>query len=41
VTASFGVGVLVDGDDPRSLLERADHGLYKAKQSGRDRVVAP
>ncbi len=40
VTASFGVGVFAGGDDARALLEKADAGLYKAKQSGRDRVVA-
>jgi two-component system cell cycle response regulator len=39
VTASFGVGEWRGGDDARAILERSDAGLYKAKQSGRDRVV--
>jgi diguanylate cyclase (GGDEF)-like protein len=39
VTASFGVAELRGGDDARAILERADGGLYKAKHSGRDRVV--
>lgn len=39
VTASFGVATLVEDDDARSLLRRADLALYTAKRNGRDRVV--
>jgi len=42
VTVSLGVATLrSEGDDSLdSLLKRADTGMYKAKQSGRNRVVA-
>ncbi|WP_396587957.1 diguanylate cyclase domain-containing protein [Bermanella sp. R86510] len=38
VTASFGVAALQDNDTVDSLVSRADRGLYKSKQSGRNRV---
>lgn len=40
VTASFGVAELLANEQGNALLHRADQALYKAKQSGRDRVVA-
>lgn len=42
MTASFGVAVasMADAPDLEALLKRADHRLYAAKQSGRNRVLA-
>ena len=40
ITASCGVAELTCSDRPHDLVERADKALYKAKQSGRNRVVA-
>jgi diguanylate cyclase (GGDEF)-like protein len=39
ITASFGVATLAPEDDARSLIRRADHALYRAKDQDRDRVV--
>ncbi len=39
VTSSFGVTELQPGDTAETMLRRADRALYKAKGSGRDRVV--
>jgi diguanylate cyclase (GGDEF)-like protein len=40
VTASFGVAELREGDrDLADVMKRADEALYRAKASGRDRVV--
>jgi eukaryotic-like serine/threonine-protein kinase len=38
VTVSIGVAELKPDDHLDTLLERADGGLYRAKQLGRDRV---
>jgi diguanylate cyclase (GGDEF)-like protein len=38
--ASIGVAAWTAGDAPTSLFERADRGLYAAKQAGRGRAVA-
>jgi diguanylate cyclase (GGDEF)-like protein len=41
VTASFGVAQFETGlADPPAFVEKADQALYKAKESGRNRVVA-
>ena len=40
VSASFGVAQAVQGEARESLLDRADAAMYRAKNSGRDRVVA-
>ena len=39
VTTSFGVTELQAGDTAETILRRADRALYKAKGTGRDRVV--
>ena len=38
VTVSIGFAERVDGDTVPSLIERADQAVYKAKESGRNRV---
>ena len=40
VTISLGVSSAQADDDGESLLQRADHALYAAKESGRNRVCA-
>ena len=40
ITASLGVAELQPGETIREMLERADRCLYRAKQSGRNRVEA-
>lgn len=39
ITVSIGLSPFKPGDTVESILERADQCLYKAKQSGRNRVV--
>lgn len=38
LTASFGVATLASGEEPRTLVQRADDALYRAKEHGRNRV---
>ncbi|WP_282038324.1 sensor domain-containing diguanylate cyclase [Halomonas alimentaria] len=40
VTASFGVVELAGGENSRSLAQRVDEALYRAKELGRNRVEA-
>jgi len=40
VTLSIGAAECSRGDDPESLLKRADEALYRAKNAGRNRVAA-
>ena len=39
ITVSVGVSTLRRGDNPQSLIERADGCLYAAKRNGRNRIV--
>jgi diguanylate cyclase (GGDEF)-like protein len=39
VTASFGVAAARPGDDPQTLVRRADAAVYKAKHSGRAQLA--
>ena len=38
ITLSFGVAQWMQVEEPRTWFKRADHALYRAKQSGRNRV---
>jgi len=38
ITASFGVAEFRPGDNPTTVIKRADKALYRAKQDGRNRV---
>lgn len=40
ITVSIGVSTYKEGDSMESLIERTDSYLYKAKQTGRNRVVS-
>jgi diguanylate cyclase (GGDEF)-like protein len=40
VTSSFGVAELLSGENSESLLRRVDSALYRAKEGGRNRVMA-
>lgn len=39
VTVSSGVATHQEGEDLKALVKRADQGLYKAKETGRNKVV--
>ncbi len=38
ITCSFGVAQHIEGDTAETLVARADHGLYRAKRNGRNRI---
>lgn len=38
ITASFGIATFHEGDEIETCFERADKALYKAKESGRNRI---
>ena len=38
VTISLGITEYGDGDDEKTILQKADKALYKAKESGRNRA---
>jgi diguanylate cyclase (GGDEF)-like protein len=38
ITASFGIASYRPAEDLETFLARADHGMYKAKSLGRNRV---
>lgn len=40
VTSSFGVGAYREGETKTEFFQRVDKALYKAKRSGRNRVIA-
>ena len=40
VTVSIGISMAEPGDDADAILTRADRALYRAKDAGRDRVIA-
>lgn len=40
VTMSIGIGVFRPGDEPSTLIERADACLYEAKHNGRNQVIS-
>jgi len=39
LTVSGGLTQMIEGDDAGSLFDRADKGLYKAKSTGKNRIV--
>ncbi len=40
ITCSFGVAEYIDGEQLENFVSRADKAMYKAKKSGKNRVVA-
>lgn len=40
VTASFGISLFTKGDTAESVVKKADERLYKAKQTGRNKIVS-
>jgi diguanylate cyclase len=40
ITISCGITALVDGDEAENAFDRADRAMYRAKETGRNRVVS-
>lgn len=39
-TASFGLAKWSEGDNPKTVMKKADRALYRAKEGGRNRIVS-
>ncbi|MEO7031963.1 MAG: diguanylate cyclase, partial [Herbaspirillum sp.] len=39
ITFSAGIALHTEGENSRSLIDRADTALYQAKQAGKNRIV--
>ena len=39
VTVSGGLAMRADGETPAQLIKRADLALYRAKETGRDKLI--
>ena len=39
ITLSIGVTMVRPGENPDAIITRADHAMYRAKQTGRNQVV--
>jgi diguanylate cyclase (GGDEF)-like protein len=39
ITLSIGVTLIRPGENPDAIISRADHAMYRAKQTGRNQVL--